>query len=130
MIFYLKKTTLTFSSKNNGIIVIMACHIKKNIGLSVIQNNINFLNQSDKIKKILIVYSADEGVKVDFNSLRSTIPIEVKFDDKNVYYDFDKYKMGYSYIKNVPFDWVFVMNDSIIISDIGKVAKISKRNHF
>jgi hypothetical protein len=52
------------------------------------------------------------------------------YDDKNVYYDFDKYKMGYSYIKNVPFDWVFVMNDSIIISDIGKVAKISKRNHF
>jgi hypothetical protein len=119
VLFYLKKVFSSFGSINNGAIVIMACHIKNNIGLSVIQNNINFLNQSDKIKKIIIVYSADKGVKVNFSHLQYGIPVEIIHDDKNVYYDFDKYKMGYSYIKEkkIPFDWIFVMNDSVIICE-------------
>ena len=119
ILLYFKKVLSTFGSMNNGAIVIMACHIKKNIGLSVIQNNINFLNQSDKIKKILLVYSADEDTEIDFSPLQYGIPVEIIHDTKNVYYDFDKYKMGYSYIKekDLPFDWVFVMNDSVIICE-------------
>jgi hypothetical protein len=114
LLFCLNKKS-TFQKPSNNILI-MACHIKKQFGNEVVLNNLKqVLNRTFKL--VIIVYSVENGAVFKEN-LDIGVPVVYIKDTENIFYDFYKYKLAYDYIKknNISFDWVFVMNDSIIIT--------------
>ena len=115
--FYFKQKKINKSSfKNVGNILVIACHIKKEYSSDIISNNLKMIG-NENINLIIIVYSTEKGVKFNENIV-TDVPIIYIHDKQNKYYDFYKYKLAYDYIKNndLTFNWIFVTNDSIIIS--------------
>jgi hypothetical protein len=114
--YFQKKNKSSFESKFVGNILVMACHIKKEYSTDIINNNLQMIGNGN-INLIIIVYSTERGVKFK-KDLVTTIPIVYIHDTQNKYYDFYKYKLAYNYIKknDITFNWIFVTNDSIIIS--------------
>jgi len=115
--YFQKRNKSSFESKFVGNILVMACHIKKEYSTDIINNNLQMIG-NDGINLIIVVYSTEKGVKFN-KDLVTNVPIVYIHDNENKYYDFYKYKLAYNYIKknNLTFDWVFVTNDSIIISN-------------
>jgi len=107
--------------KNIGNILVIASHIKQKYGNQIINNNLKMIcDNNDKINLIIIVYSNDKDTLVD-TSMKTYKGIQIVYieDQENKFYDFYKYKLAYSYIKqnNLEFNWVLVTNDSIIITE-------------
>jgi hypothetical protein len=112
--------TISFKNIKNNILII-ASHIKEKYGNKIINNNLKMIcDNNNKINLIVIVYSTDNGVLFD-DSMKfyKNIPIVYIKDDQNKFYDFYKYKLAYNYVKQnrLTFDWVFVTNDSFIITE-------------
>ena len=114
-------TTNTITDTNNltnaNNILIMACHIKQKYGNNIINNNLEKV-LNNKVTLVIIVYSTENNVKFNkFNKFN--VPVVYIHDTENVYYDFYKYKLAHEYIKqnNILFNWVFVMNDSVIFTE-------------
>jgi len=107
----------SFTNITNNILI-MACHIKQKYGNNIINNNLEKV-LNNKVNLIIIVYSTEEHVNFDKNINTNGIPVIFIHDTSNIYYDFYKYKLAYNYIKqnNIPFNWVFVMNDSVIFTE-------------
>ena len=121
--FYFQKKKSLFESKFVGNILVMACHIKKEYLTDILNNNLqmienkNYTDIGNGVNLIIIVYSTERGVQFK-KDLVTDIPIVYIHDTQNKYYDFYKYKLAYHYIKknDITFNWIFVTNDSIIIS--------------
>jgi hypothetical protein len=115
--YFQKKSKSSFESKFVGNILVIACHIKKQYSTNIINNNLQMIGNVG-INLIIVVYSTEQDV--EFNKdVHTTVPIVYIHDTENKYYDFYKYKLAYNYIKknDITFNWIFVTNDSIIISD-------------
>jgi hypothetical protein len=114
--YFQTKSKSFFKSKFIGNILVMACHIKNEYLTDIINNNLQMIGNG--IDLIIVVYSTEKDVNFK-KDLVTTVPIVYIHDTQNKYYDFYKYKLAYNYIKNnnITFDWIFVTNDSIIISN-------------
>ena len=108
---------------NNQNVLIIASHIKSKYGTDIINNNLKMMVNNEinnKINLIIFVYSLEENTPFNKTDITTyNIPIVFIHDTENKFYDFYKYKLAYEYIKknNIKINWVFVTNDSIIITE-------------
>ena len=120
LLFFFRFNKSSFSSNQNNILII-ASHIKSKYGTDIINNNLKMMvdNEVNGVNLIIFVYSLEENATFNQNELNNyNIPLVCIHDTENKLYDFYKYKLAYEYIKknNIKFNWVFVTNDSIIIT--------------